>query len=155
MPVTHSIGIAGLKVIAAPDKIRTVLGSCIGIALFDRIAKVGGLAHVILPNSEQGSGDRGKFADTATDWLLEEIIKAGAVKDRVKAKIAGGAMMFGSNVRSGIGDRNIEAVKARLHKHAIPIAAEAVGGEKGRRMTLDPTTGSVEVQIIGEEPQEI
>lgn len=155
MSMTHSIGIAGLKVIVAPDKVRTVLGSCVGIALFDRVAKVGGMAHVILPSSEQGTGDRGKFADTALDWLLDELVKAGAVKDRVKAKIAGGAMMFGSNVRSGIGERNIEAVKNRLHHHAIPLSAEAVGGEKGRRMTLDPATGSVEVQIIGEEPQVI
>ena len=58
------IGIAAIKVVKAPERVRTVLGSCIGVALYDRISKVGGMAHVILPDSSEGSGDPGKFADT-------------------------------------------------------------------------------------------
>lgn len=155
MSVIHSIGIADVKVVASPDKIRTVLGSCIGVALFDRVAKVGGMAHVILPSSAHGHGDKGKFADTAVDWLLEDVLKAGCVKGRLKAKITGGASMFGKKVDAGIGERNIQAVKERLSHHSIQLLAEAVGGLKGRKMLLDPATGQVEVSIIGAQPEVI
>lgn len=153
MSVIHTIGIAGLKVVRAPDKVRTVLGSCVGVALFDGASKVGGLCHVILPCSKQGQGDKGKFADTAVDWLLEEVVRDGAVRQRLTAKIGGGASMFGAHVDNGIGERNIQAVKGRLAHHRIRLAAEAVGGLKGRKMMLDPTTGQVEVQIIGAAPE--
>ncbi len=155
MSFTHNIGIAGLKVVRHPDKVRTVLGSCVGIVLLDRAARVGGMAHVILPNSEEGSGDRGKFADTGVDWLLEELVSAGAVRGRVQAKIAGGARMFGAATSNGLGDRNVAAVKARLGAHGIPLVAEDTGGEKGRKMLLDPGTGNVEVHFIGQEPRVI
>lgn len=151
MGMIHSIGIAGLKVTAPPDQIRTVLGSCVGIAIYDRAARVGGLAHVILPSSASGVGDRGKFADTAVDWLLEELQKVGAGRTRLCAKIAGGAKMFGSATSTLIGDRNIEAVKERLKHYRIPLEGEDVGGEKGRKMTFDPATAVVTVQAIGAE----
>lgn len=153
MSVIHTIGIAGLKVVRAPEKVRTVLGSCVGVALFDNMNKVGGLCHVILPCSKQGQGDKGKFADTAVDWLLEEVLQCGATRSRLTAKIGGGASMFGAHVDNGIGERNIKAVRERLTHHHIRLAAEAVGGLKGRKMMLDPTTGQVEVQIIGADPE--
>lgn len=147
----HNIGIAGLKVAAPPDQIRTVLGSCVGIAIYDRAARLGGLAHVILPSSTRGAGDRRKFADTAIDWLLDELHKAGAARARLAAKIAGGAKMFGSATTTLIGDRNIEAVRERLRFHRIPLEGADVGGDKGRKMTFDPATAVVTVQAIGAE----
>jgi len=155
MSEVHSIGIADVKVVTSPDKVRTVLGSCIGVALFDRVAKVGGMAHVMLPSSALGHGDKGKFADTAVDWLLEDVLKAGCKKSRLKAKITGGASMFGKTVDNGIGEKNIRAVKERLAHHSIQLLAEAVGGLKGRKMLLDPATGQVEVQFIGAQPEVI
>lgn len=151
MGTIHYIGIAGRKVTAPPDQIRTVLGSCVGIAIYDRVTRLGGLAHVILPSSTMGVGDRGKFADTAIDSLLDELQKAGATRARLAAKIAGGARMFGSARTMLIGDRNIEAVRARLRFHRIPLEGEDVGGEKGRMMTFDPATAVVTVQAIGAE----
>ncbi|MGB0714955.1 MAG: chemotaxis protein CheD [Phycisphaerae bacterium] len=148
----HSIGIAGMKVVHAPEKISTVLGSCIGIAMYDRVAKIGGMAHIILPSSKEGSGDPAKFADTAVEMLLEQLVAAGAERKRVTAKIAGGAKMFGQGSNAGkLGERNAESVKGRLREFAIRIAAEAVGGCKGRKMCLDPATGEVLVNIIGQE----
>ena len=150
-----SIGIAGIEVVRMPDRIRTVLGSCIGIAIYDCVAKIGGLAHVILPDSTQGSGDPGKFADTATDMLIERVVDAGAVRKRLVAKITGGASMFGNEPSLGLGERNAEAVRARLTHHAIRLAASATGGTKGRKMMLDPATGTVIVEIIGKSAEEI
>lgn len=152
MQEMHTIGIAGVKVVRHPDKIRTTLGSCIGVVIYDRAAKIGGMAHVILPSSAEGRGDRGKFADSAVDWLVEEALSAGCEKARLAAKLAGGASMFGSVVDNGLGERNAAAVKERLRHHSIRVVAEDVGGQKGRKMLLDPETGEVEVQIIGAQP---
>ena len=151
----HTIGIAGVKVVKTPQKIRTVLGSCIGVAIYDRVAKIGRMAHVMLPCSILGKGDRGKFADTAVDWLLEDVLNAGGEKKRLTAKITGGASMFGAQVDGGIGSKNVKAVKERLSHHSIRLAAEDVGGTKGRKMLLDPGSGQVEVQVIGSDPKTI
>ncbi len=152
MSETHSIGIADLKVISHPDKVRTTLGSCIGVALYDRVCKKGGMAHVMLPSSQGCHGDKGKFADTAVDWLVNEVLAAGCDPKRLSAKIAGGASMFGPTADNGLGERNAVAVKERLRKHNVRLVAEHIGGQKGRRMMLSPNTGEVQVQIIGEEP---
>ena len=151
----YSIGIAGIKVVKTPDTVRTVLGSCIGIALYDRAAKVGGLAHVILPNSSEGRGDPAKFADTAVDLLLEKLIDAGGEKKYITAKIVGGAAMFGKQEAGGLGQRNAEAVQERLKHHAIRLTACVIGGTKGRKIRLDAQNGEVEVIRIGEEPETI
>ncbi len=145
-----SIGIAGIDVVKSPAKIRTVLGSCIGVAMFDRVAKVGGMAHVILPSSAEGTGNPAKFADTAVDILLERVLKEGAQLGRLAAKIAGGAVMFGDATTKSLGIRNAEAVKQRLAHHKIRLVSEAIGGTKGRKMMLDPADGSVTVEVIGE-----
>lgn len=151
----HTIGIAGIGVVQAPDSIRTVLGSCVGIVLFDCMSKTGGMGHVILPSSADGVGDPAKFADTAVDLLLEEMVKVGAVRGQISAKIAGGARMFGAASATGLGERNVAAVKQRLEKNQVPLLAEDCGGEKGRKITLDPSTGDLTVQIIGMEPTTI
>jgi len=155
MANVQSIGIAGMTVVTPPGQVRTTLGSCVGVAIYDRVAKIGGLAHVMLPDSSGGKGDRGKFADTAVDWLVDEVVGAGADKHRLTSKITGGASMFGNAVEGGLGARNVEAVKERLSKHSIRLAAEDVGGGKGRRMLLNPATGDVTVQIIGHEARVI
>lgn len=148
---THRLGIAGIVVVSRPDAIRTVLGSCIGIALYDRIAGIGGMAHIILPCSDGGNGARGKFADTAVDQLVEDVLRQGGQRNRLESKIAGGASMFGPKVDDSLGDRNAHAVRQRLAHHSIALLAEDVGGTSGRRMVLSPSAGRVEVQIIGED----
>lgn len=149
----HSIGIAEILVVRAPEQIRTVLGSCVGVALCDPVAGVGGLCHVILPASKEGSGDPGKFADTAVDVLLNRLRAEGASAKHIVAKIVGGANMFGAEKAGGLGQRNAEEVQARLAHHSIPLIASALGGNKGRKMRLDPATGYVHVEIIGQAPQ--
>ena len=153
--MVHTLGIAGVKAIKSPDQIRTVLGSCIGIALFDLKTCVGGMAHIMLPKTNGNTKTPGKFADTGVDELLRVVLAEGAGRTRVQAKIAGGATMFGSEKRDGIGERNAEAVIDRLKHHKIQLAAQDVGGGKGRRMFLDPNTGDVQVQVIGEDPRTI
>jgi chemotaxis protein CheD len=150
------VGIAELVVVTPPEQLRTVLGSCVAVALWDPRTRIAGMAHVILPTAADGTGERGKFADTAIDDLVEMMRAAGA--GQVRAKLAGGARMFGPPVEPqgpagtalGLGERNIEAVRERLRYHEIAVAAEHLGGVRGRKVTLDALTGALEIRMVGE-----
>ncbi|ABZ84805.1 chemotaxis protein ched [Heliomicrobium modesticaldum Ice1] len=148
------VGMADLKAAKAPDNLMTSgLGSCIGICLYDAVAKVGGLAHIMLPASTQArsSENKAKFADTAIPVLLEEMIKLGAIKSRLVAKIAGGAQMFsfpGASDVMRIGERNAEAVVLRLKQENIPLLARETGGNFGRTIELDTMTGKLHIRTI-------
>ncbi|WP_050606962.1 chemotaxis protein CheD [Clostridium niameyense] len=155
------VGIADLNVGNSPDKIITVgLGSCIGIALYDRSKGIGGLAHIMLPDSADFSRITNplKFADLAIPILLEKMEKMGARKSLLKAKIAGGASMFNFSDKSmimDIGHRNGEAVKSKLRNMSIPILAEDTGGNKGRTMIFDTSSGVVYIKTVGMGTKEI
>lgn len=132
------------------------LGSCIGIALYDKRLKVGGLAHILLNNSENFKRPNvtninpAKFADTAIPVLIKEMLTVGAKKDNLEASIAGGASLFNFKSDSGsVGDKNIEAVKAGLKKAGIRIISEDVGGSCGRTMRLFVETGEVTITTAG------
>lgn len=151
----HSIGIAGIEVVRAPDTICTVVGSCVAIALYDRVTKIGGMAHVILPDSQQGTGDPGKFADTAIDLLRAAVLAEGAKVEHLTCKIAGGATMFGPETAADLGSRNADAIRARLKHQGLRLAASDLGGRKGRKISLDPATGVVSVAVIGESVRQL
>jgi chemotaxis protein CheD len=132
------------------------LGSCIGLVLTDAHAGVAGMAHVMLPASRPGAGGpAGKFADTAVPALLDEVLRLGAARPRVQARIAGGAQMFGGGAGPSmlnIGGRNAEAVRAALRAAGIRVRAADVGGNAGRSMQVAVTDGTVTVRAVGGEP---
>lgn len=146
-----TIGIGDLKVCRTTDVLVTyALGSCVGICLLDSQAGVGGLSHIMLPDSTSSSGGAAtpmKFADTAIPMLIREMEKLGASRGRLRAKIAGGATMFAiTNDRFNIGDRNVAQVKAILAKERIPILAEDTGSNYGRTLFFYPGTGVMEIR---------
>lgn len=149
------VGIADLNLVLDPGTIMTIgLGSCIGIALYDRMLKVAGLSHIMLPDSTQfkNVSNPMKFADSAVPILIEKMQKQGCKKQNIVAKIAGGASMFNfsdKSIISDIGKRNSEAVKKALKDIGIPIVAEDTGGDKGRTMILEASTGKVTLKIVG------
>lgn len=149
------VGIADMNTASSPDKIMTVgLGSCIGIVIYDKTKGIGGLAHIMLPDSSQFNNVTNplKFADLAVPMLIDRLERMGASKRNMKAKIAGGASMFNFSDKSmimDIGNRNGIAVKSALKKYSIPIIAEDVGGNKGRTMILDTTDGIVLIKTVG------
>jgi chemotaxis protein CheD len=132
------------------------LGSCIGVCLYDPGAKIGGIAHVMLPaaiknRSSRGEINRAKFGDTAVEALLESMLDAGALSARIVAKIVGGAHMFhipDDRCLLNLGVRNTEAVKLALQKCHLPLVADDTGGQYGRTITLDTATGCVVIKTI-------
>ena len=135
------------------------LGSCIGIVMIDAHARVAGMAHVMLPEAgPTSSGPPGKFADTAVPALIESVLRLGAHRSRLIAKIAGGAQMFGAGSGGGIlsiGERNAEAVRAGLRSAGILLRSADTGGNSGRTMQVHTSTGTVTVRIVGGRPVEL
>jgi len=155
------VGMADYKVGRNPASLISYgLGSCVGIALFDSVTKVGGLAHIMLPDSTQARSAENiaKFADTALPAMLNEIIKLGASKSRITAKIAGGAQMFTFTNATDImrvGERNAEAVRLVLKKLEIRLLAEDTGGNYGRTVELKLDTGIFRVKTIDKGEKEL
>lgn len=115
------------------------LGSCIALILHNERFSIGGMAHVMLPESKGHSDRPGKFADTAVTILLKEMDALGSRNGSVTAKLVGGANMFGFNDNSlNIGDRNIKAVHMVLQEYRIPVLSEDVGGKVGRSVLYFP-----------------
>lgn len=145
------VGISEFKVSQAPGKLIIIgLGSCVGIAIYDSINKIGGLSHILLPDSRGfNSVDKPeKFADLAIPIMVEEISQKNKYTKLV-AKIAGGASMFPQNPNNpfgGIGEKNVEAVLKKLEELKIPVIGENTRGIMGRTMSMD--LEKFEVKVI-------
>ncbi|MGG4220817.1 chemotaxis protein CheD [Paenibacillus jamilae] len=149
------VGMADLNVTSNPNSIRTTgLGSCVGLTLYDPHLKLAGMAHVMLPSSDiarEGQLNIAKYADTALPELLERMLKQGAERRRLIAKMAGGAQMFafaGSGDTMRIGPRNVESCKEMLVDLGIPLIAEDTGGNYGRTIELDSETGVLNIRSV-------
>ncbi len=146
---------ADLKVCKSPNGVTTLgLGSCVGIAIRDPASKVGGLAHIMLPDSTviRNNSNIPKFADTGIEALVKQVVAAGANRGRLVAKIAGGAKMFAFSTNSemmGVGDRNVEAVRRKLQQLKIPILASDTGKNYGRTVIFYPETGDFIIRSVG------
>lgn len=137
------------------------LGSCIGLVFIDPVARVAGMAHVMLPESgiSNGAGHlEGKYADTAVPALLAEVRRLGADPKRLVIKMAGGAQMFANGSGAGvlnIGARNAIAVRAALQKQGLSLRAAQTGGSVGRTLEVGVGTGLVTVRTVGGPVQEL
>lgn len=149
------VGMADLNTTCHPGILTTLgLGSCVGIALYDPARKIIGLAHVMLPSSLQAKNKSNiaKFADTAIVKLVEDMIRLGARRDKLIAKLAGGAQMFAfsqSTDMMRIGLRNIVSAKEMLAELDIPIISEDTGGNYGRTIELFSEDGKLSIKTIG------
>ena len=149
------VGMADLNTCKSPDSITTLgLGSCVGIAIRDPITKIGGLAHIMLPDSTaiKDNSNIPKFADTGIDELVKQVSALGAMRSRLVAKIAGGAQMFAfqnHNSLGRVGERNVEAVLSKLNSLKIPILANDTGENYGRTVVFYPETGDFVIRAVG------
>ncbi len=155
------VGMADLNIAEGPNRLRTTgLGSCVGLTLYDTRAHLIGMAHVMLPSSDLARGpiNIAKFADTAIPELLRRMETAGASRSRLVAKMAGGAQMFAFASQSDvmrIGPRNVEACKIELEKLRIPLLSEDTGGNVGRTIEIDSTTGILYIRTVNQGESQI
>lgn len=149
------IGLSEYGVAAAPGILMTYgLGSCTGIAIYDPELRMGSLAHTLLPTSHEGTLPpvrSAKFTDLAINYMVEELVKSGCAKERLVAKLAGGASMFDTQYRSfrgDIGQRNVDSAKKTLAVHGIPLLAEDTGGDYGRTVEFHVSSGLMLIKAM-------
>jgi len=150
---TVKVGVADFAVAVGEARLTTSgLGSCVGISLFDEEAAVSGLAHVMLPSSnDEPVENEAKYADTAIEALLAEMERHGAKRRRVEAKIAGGSNMLDfTAIGETIGTRNSQAVLETLERMDVPVTGSDVGGDYGRSLEFRSETGTLYVKSANE-----
>lgn len=149
------VGMGEFIVSSSPEVILACigLGSCIAVCVYDRIVKVGGMAHVVLPKCDGVSAiNPGRYADTAVPHLLNEVVASGGTKSRLVVKIAGGAQMTqapGLRDTFKTGERNLAEVSAALKRENISLAAADTGGNMGRTVKMYLDTGRVTAKTVG------
>jgi chemotaxis protein CheD len=148
------VRVADLRIGVADDVLVTVgLGSCVAIALYDADARVGGLAHILLPSPALARADANpaKFPQSAVPRLLQMMVADGAQQRRITARLAGGASMFAALAPPGtvqMGERNLVAARQALTSNGVPLVGEAVGGDFGRTVRLRVCDGRIEVSTV-------
>lgn len=148
------VGIADLAVSAAPDVLVTyALGSCLGVTLYDPVARVGGLLHVMLPESAidpaKAREKPAMFIDTGVPLLFRTCYAAGAVKQRLVVNVIGGAATQDTQDFFQVGKRNFLKVREMLWKNGVMLSGADVGGTQSRTVSLDVATGVVVVRSNG------
>jgi chemotaxis protein CheD len=148
------VKVADYAVARGPQVIATIgLGSCVAIALYDHDTRIGGLAHILLPNQAMSreTGNPAKFPDTIVPLMLEEMRALGTRNARVCAKIVGGASMFGQLVSAtgiNVGERNVLATREALAASGVPIVGEDTGLDYGRSVYFHLADGRLEVRSL-------
>jgi chemotaxis protein CheD len=148
------VRVADLRSGLADDTLVTIgLGSCVAILLYDAEARVGGMAHVLLPSPalSRMDGNPAKFPQTAVPRLLELMAADGARPKRITARLVGGASMFAGLAPPGtiqMGERNLVAARQVLDTHQVPLVAEAVGGDFGRTVRFRVCDGRIEITTV-------
>lgn len=137
-------------VLAEPAEIVTILGSCVGVALFDTQKGVAGLNHYVLPLWDGSGLATPKYGNVSMEKIIERMLQEGASLHRMQAKLFGGASMNISD-RFAIGERNINIAVDVLSEYRIPIVARDTGGHRGRKLIFNTETAEVKVYYSGEE----
>jgi chemotaxis protein CheD len=155
------VGVSDMKVSKDPDSVLITysLGSCIGIAIYDPFARVGGLLHFMLPESNL-DGDKAKrnpsmFADTGIPYLFKSTYDLGAQKKRMRVVVVGGSQILDQQGFFNIGKRNHMAVRKIFWKNQVMIDYEDIGGNGNRTIKLDVANGDIWMKSSGQEYRKI
>ncbi len=142
-PGEVTIYIGGVSASAEPVTIRTLLGSCISVCLWDPVRRVGGMNHFMLPHGAQrDDADATRFGVHAMDRLIGAMMKLGADRRRLVAKVFGGAHVLGiAESPGGVPQRNIEFAREFLAREALPVVGEDTGGYEPRHVKFQTYTG--------------
>jgi chemotaxis protein CheD len=161
--MTKTIYMGQLDIVRTPDTLKTTLGSCVGLVLYDPHTDVFGMAHIMLPRSESETtaAQAGKYANTAIPALLTKMLTPPSEAKRLRAKVAGGANMFPSIAKDKsvealqVGNQNIESTLEIIRSLGIVVLGSDLGGIKGRELSIDAQSGKVWVRSIGADPREL
>jgi len=149
------VGVADMIVSndASAELVTYSLGSCLGVTVYDPIKKIGGLLHLMLPDSRidpvKATTAPHMFVDTGVPVLFKTIFNLGGERSRLIIKVAGGAQFLGDQHTFNIGGRNIQAFETIITRNGLAIHARELGGVNSRTIRLDLATGSLSIQSPG------
>jgi chemotaxis protein CheD len=147
--MTEQVSIAEARINRAPSVLKAYgLGSCVAVGLYDPETGLGGMGHMLLPERPSGSplGSESKYVDAGIQQIINELVRAGANRDKLVAKIAGGANMFETSYQTlinSVGARNAKSARRTLEVLSIPVVGVEVGGNRGRTVEFDLATGNM------------
>ncbi len=147
------VGVADMKVSNDPNTtiVTYSLGSCLGIVVYDPVVQVGGMLHVMLPESKDEKNKNGfnpyKYVDSGVPLLFKETYKFGAKKNRMTVAVAGGAQILDDSAYFNIGKRNLAALRRLFWKNGVMIDKEHVEGNVARTVRFEVGTGRVVLSI--------
>jgi len=131
------------------SQVVTILGSCVAVCLWDRLTRVGGINHYMLPNDIGVQVASPRFANFAMTELIRQVLTLGAETRRLEAKIFGGACVLGTSpIGHDLGSKNVDAARERLSQERIKIVGEDVGGKRGRKLIFRTWDGSALVKQV-------
>lgn len=145
--MNNRVSIAQTCIERAPVVLKASgLGSCIAVGIYDPQSRVGGLGHLLLPccPGDHPVGRAGKYVDLGISLMVKRLVEAGARREDLVAKIAGGANMFETTYQtliSSIGARNARSARETLARLNIPLVGEELGGNRGRTVEFDLASG--------------
>ena len=143
-----NVRIGAMEVATNPRILKTVLGSCVALVLYDKVRRIGGMAHIFLPRKKPGADNEpdSKFADTAAPALLKAIQEIGAKKENTFAFMVGGGNIFKALRKSDlptVAEQNVAVTKESIKELKIPLLGCDVGRDKGCKVTFDLSTGDM------------
>jgi len=156
-----AVGLGELAISRSPNDVLVAygLGSCLGIGMYDPVARIAGLVHAVLPYHPNGSRDQSpRYVDSGLVALLVEMLRAGADRNRLIVRMAGGANMLvmpGFTQIFNIGSRNVEAAYHTLGMLNLKLAGAEVGGSTGRTLRFYVADGRMTIRSIGHQEKEI
>ena len=145
-----TIYIGGIHASSEPQLVKTLLGSCISVCLFDPVKAVGGMNHFMLPRGVASDGESSRFGAYAMDCLIGAMMKLGADRRRFVAKVFGGAHVL--NVKestNGVPQQNVEFIREFLESEGFPILSQDVGGYHPRHVHFYTGTGRALIKRLG------
>lgn len=128
------------------DMLTTILGSCVAACVFDPVRKIGGINHFLLPGADPRDGQNIKYGAYAMEQLINALLRAGANRARLEAKIFGGARVVQS--LSNIGQNNADFAMKFLKDEGIRLTSQSLGGTQGRRVRFWPASGRAQVLLL-------
>ena len=157
--MSDRVSIAQARIDCAPAVLKAYgLGSCIAVGLYDPESGFGAMGHMLLPYrpAKNPLGSESKYVDAGICQMVDELVRAGASRERLVAKITGGANMFETAYQTlinSIGARNAKSARETLATLGVPLLGEEVGGNRGRTVEFDLASGNMMVYSAHDDEQ--
>lgn len=158
-PVKLFLGTGELVFATSPCEVRTILGSCVGVALYDQKRRWGGVCHYLLAtdpdlDSPDARGSSSRFGEVAIPTLAQRMLRAGSLRRDLTAVVVGGALLLDANEVFFVGEKNIRLANALLDQWNIRVVHRDIGGDRGRRLTFHTHTGHYSVETFSDSDPE-